>query len=853
MTHPLRKKNLFFWLLAFMLPAISSLLSACSKDSDDDPQPKVELKTTIFSKSPVLPIELFAQYNEGNVGNPQFTSYKKSDTPRYTVWAKQKGQLYYFGDIEATIVSSDNSEARLDLDFSEKLNPSEPFDVYTASCAWHRDDNELFFKTDMSRGGSFWVYSKISNPGSKAEVTETMANTCEILFIINKSGKPIKFRHKGFNAEKKWYYNYAEVSMDDGRVVDSKMGEEVISDIVDVPAYDGKKAHRFYSYYVPNGQKIQNAQLIAEIDGKEVRSENRISSDLTLQLNHCYGMFAIWDGEKLMMGDDNGNPVVHVCSGDNSGEINVKEVREDGTVVMTVPSEDLPKVGEIIVSGISEAAPKGFIYKVKQIIDNNGSYEIKTEPAALDEVFHDVSCEIPIPLGQSVTARITGADGKSHPVNVRRASHDADILSIDWKGMVCALPELSGTPSFILLDEKESDSFDFSRKSAVGITYDLSGKISATFVLETHEDQDKRIGLKGELELSATLGATAALKEKYDFGKYKIADIELSPIEFVIPVMGVPVPIVITPVISLYIELSATGEVYISAKLLSYKAGGSLDYCYYFDGHPLTGENNVLNHDWSWGPIEDITDIKKAGGDLIKGDNLKIGLKGSLKANFDIEANFGLYNSNENACIALEVSPFIRLNGNVVYTFSYNKDEEDLEGFPSDEFSLDGGIDGKISGRVKLFGEERELGKEFEIFSTSLWKPFGFTMHFDDFNVEKSDDNKKLYVRCQVTKPFIQFLQENDYGYCYGTDPKNKKQWTFISLKDKYDLIIDPLLEQSQEMQYLMDITNLKPQTKYFIRPYVTYFGTTLYPTGGSFETVSDNAVIIPIIPGEDL
>lgn len=303
MLQPFRKKNCCSWLLVFLLPALVSLLGACSKDSDIEPNVVSNLKPTIILTSPSMPIELLAQSSEVIEENPKFTSHW-STPGTYSIWAIQNGRRYYFDDVEASFLANSKTQVRLDLDLSSKLSPSEPYDLYVIGDLWRRYDNELFFRKTLTRGGSFGVYSKISYPTTNVEFMQTMDNTCEILFIINKSGQPIKFKHKGFDAEKKWYYTYAEVSMDDGHIVEQKQEDEVVSEEYDVPVYDGEKAYKFYSYYVPNGQKIQNAQLVAEINGKEVRSENRISSNISLQLNHCYGMFVIWDGEKLTFADN---------------------------------------------------------------------------------------------------------------------------------------------------------------------------------------------------------------------------------------------------------------------------------------------------------------------------------------------------------------------------------------------------------------------------------------------------------------------------------------------------------------------------------------------------------------------
>jgi hypothetical protein len=145
-----------------------------------------------------------------------------------------------------------------------------------------------------------------------------LAGTHEALFVVNKTSSPITFTHKGFNVDKKWYSKMAKVSLISGEVKSlSEYGDES-SNAVEVSAYKaGDYAKRINSFYVPNGNKIQDAQLVAEINGKEVRSVNRISSDVTLELGKSYGMVAVWDGENLTLGEVNGDGVIKLPEGAN--------------------------------------------------------------------------------------------------------------------------------------------------------------------------------------------------------------------------------------------------------------------------------------------------------------------------------------------------------------------------------------------------------------------------------------------------------------------------------------------------------------------------------------------------------
>ena len=53
------------------------------------------------------------------------------------------------------------------------------------------------------------------------------------------------------------------------------------------------------SAYVPTGQKIQDARMVATIDGNVVKSENTKSSEVSLQQGHAYHLYASWSNGRL--------------------------------------------------------------------------------------------------------------------------------------------------------------------------------------------------------------------------------------------------------------------------------------------------------------------------------------------------------------------------------------------------------------------------------------------------------------------------------------------------------------------------------------------------------------------------
>lgn len=334
------KKKGTQWML---LPVICALLmAACSGNNGDDGGGSSEsgsVAMTVRATSPNMKCEILRSASDATEVNTNFVSAWTEGT-KVTLWAKQGAKLVYCGEATQNGDASGQHTVKvIHFDGSAVLDPTQPYLLYGLWCDWRRDGEELFYRNDLHRGGSFGTFFKVVGQKGTTSVNEQVAGTVEVLYVINKSGKAIKFRHKGYDAEKKWYYTHAEVSMDKGTVVNAEQGAEALSDVTDIPVFTGNSLGRSYSYYVPNGNKIEDAQLICEIDGKEVRSSNRISSDISLQTNHVYGIFAVWDGERLTLGDGDGNGVIELPEGANvdMGQVNIYgdginvEVGQDGS------------------------------------------------------------------------------------------------------------------------------------------------------------------------------------------------------------------------------------------------------------------------------------------------------------------------------------------------------------------------------------------------------------------------------------------------------------------------------------------------------------------------------------------
>lgn len=127
--------------------------------------------------------------------------------------------------------------------------------------------------------------------------------TYELFHITNKSDKSINFSLSSFEADKCWYKEMGGIRLYDNEfVVDNRFEKIIKSPSVTIPA---NSSDIIVSWYIPNGLKMQNARIVAEIDGKYVHSTNTKSSNVTLCTGVAYHMYATWDGNELKWGVEN--------------------------------------------------------------------------------------------------------------------------------------------------------------------------------------------------------------------------------------------------------------------------------------------------------------------------------------------------------------------------------------------------------------------------------------------------------------------------------------------------------------------------------------------------------------------
>lgn len=121
----------------------------------------------------------------------------------------------------------------------------------------------------------------------------------EILHINNTSDTSISFSLNGFEASPTWFRLQGAISFSDGAFVSEAEAAQPYSTVSEAVTIPSQGSDAIVSWYIPNGNLINDAVINANIDGKTVKSSNKKSSDVKLEVSHAYHMYATWDGTEL--------------------------------------------------------------------------------------------------------------------------------------------------------------------------------------------------------------------------------------------------------------------------------------------------------------------------------------------------------------------------------------------------------------------------------------------------------------------------------------------------------------------------------------------------------------------------
>lgn len=253
---------------------------------------------------------------------------------------------------------------------------------------------------------------------------------------------------------------------------------------------------------------------------------------------------------------------VNIITSETDIDFQPKNVTKDSISFTSNPKY---KTGDIIVAGIIDSAPNGFIRRVTDVTKSNGVYEYKTEYAVLTDVFEEAHIIKTFVITDEEVKNMDEIDNGVMTLNLSTATNDPVIqslaynnnsnLNINKTSAVKIKPSENGLGVMIELDDKMGESLQVNGQVEVATYFELKidikdGKIDFGMAVHTDTSGELFVGLKEEL---------FDKNDNDNFnGEYEkeIISKSLPNIQFSIG----PVPVVITNDFELSAEVSAQLE-----------------------------------------------------------------------------------------------------------------------------------------------------------------------------------------------------------------------------------------------------------------------------------------------------
>ena len=521
----------------------------------------------------------------------------------------------------------------------------------------------------------------------------------------------------------------------------------------------------------------------------------------------------------IILGGAEAPAVVHVYGDDGPTEGRVITVT-DGSVTVTCDPGAEPKIGEIIVSGITDTAPVGFLRRVESVQTSGGQCVMTTTNASLEEVIPDGDYDLPVPMqeqGQYVTIQVPG----QAPERVGFSTSLRLGVKIGSSG-IKIISNVSAADEAAVLDGDQDKTYPVSFIAYINPSIDMN------FIYNSRNKKVQRIGLKGNADISADIlgkiSAEGSVPLLGDDG-IKLFTVNLKPVV----VMAGYIPIV-TPRIDVFLTADLSGEVYLKSRFVAAQAEGGFSYIYTPTPDPITGKNHNFTTSFSCGAL----------GDGHLNDRLsetfapKVGINGAVTATLHPTLDVSLYGANDIFNVGVPICPWVKAEGNFAFTL-----KKDIELDYDDQVTFSAGVDIGLEAKFKLGKKNLKWKQNITLLETKLYDFCGITPSITNFQVSPDspmpNDTKQVRFSMDLTKPFYQLLPEQDYGFAYGLADESRENWTYVSEKPYYDDGFSAT-NQTQYIETYISSYALEKDKTYRVCPYVTIFGTHIFRKGENFK-----------------
>ncbi len=237
-------------------------------------------------------------------------SAKWKDGDKIQLFVKQGNKMYSLSPSKVYNIGSEGKTCSFGFQLPSEVNAEKPYTIYglcdvegmiengvvkaksqLRRVSWNEWDDAFAPMWFQSTGGASSIYANFKHLG-----------TYEVLHVKNTTNKGQMFQHCGFEVGAPWYKNYDSTPLDENynpTLYACEPGEAKSNSVM----ISANSSMSFLSWYMPSGERISNAKLLAWIDGKDVKSSNSKSSNATIQRGHAYHMYAEWNGSELRFVD----------------------------------------------------------------------------------------------------------------------------------------------------------------------------------------------------------------------------------------------------------------------------------------------------------------------------------------------------------------------------------------------------------------------------------------------------------------------------------------------------------------------------------------------------------------------
>lgn len=499
-------------------------------------------------------------------------------------------------------------------------------------------------------------------------------------------------------------------------------------------------------------------------------------------------------------------------------EVVVEEVKPNGEVVFDAkaPTDRIPKIGEVIVSGSTDVAPQGFLYKITGIRKEGDKIIAITEEASLTDVIEECDTKMPIPSDQIRVNRILGPDGNEIPFAETRAAKDgitigAIDLKMGWQidisdGWDNVTSDKIKKIGFKTLEELEETNKS-STKSVLELYTHFKSEPYLNFILKISDWEIQKCGLEAQYDLACQMVEKIA----YQSTSSTLFEINLFSIfcEPITIMVGV-IPVVFTPEFKIVAKIDTKGEVRaivrsIDAKV---KVHGSLVW----HREIPEGENSHFSCKYGASDTVQQPEIgipKNMNSTSLLSDNIDLSIQGSVKAGVDVSILSGLFNSNKH--LNARLGMYLYLEGTA--GINLLKLWESLDGMG---FKVFAGMD--FTPRMKIpYVKDSYLDTKVTLFRKEI-AHFILTQEFGEMSIRTTPEH--IIVGSEINSSVLKttILPTRDIGFAISqvTSTDDPKAWEYYSAYDHFDKHKGDILPFSIECKI-----PLKTPGTYYIRPYL--------------------------------